>query len=359
MRFNEFKQALEGIPPRTLALRLVELEDAGVLERRVLPDTRPPRVEYQLTPVGRRLGALVDAMRALRGARLSRKRHHSSMNGDAFLERLAEAFDDFPRSELPRDVRFAEILEAVPGLARANNLALLNAAASCLDAGECYVEVGTYHGTSLIAAMVDRRRRRLRARQLVARRRQPGTARGEPGALRPGGPSDPDRGRRIRDAPLRRARGPSRRRLLLRQRSRVRAAARRDAASSSRISSTRARDRRRHRLGAGRACGRRLSRRPAARDRDSRHRRQGSRPPGVVGGHACPPLVDDQLVDAPNRADAEPRPGYATGESAAISRCCASRPSACVSIWRTRSRVMPMRAADLLERLRLLLASSP
>jgi DNA-binding HxlR family transcriptional regulator len=64
VRFNEFKQALEGIPPRTLALRLLELVDAGVLERRVLPDTRPPRVEYQLTQAGRRLGALVEAMRA-------------------------------------------------------------------------------------------------------------------------------------------------------------------------------------------------------------------------------------------------------------------------------------------------------
>jgi DNA-binding HxlR family transcriptional regulator len=64
VRWNEFKQALEGIPPRTLAQRLTELEEAGVLERRVLPDTRPPRVEYRLTPAGRRLGALVDAMRA-------------------------------------------------------------------------------------------------------------------------------------------------------------------------------------------------------------------------------------------------------------------------------------------------------
>jgi DNA-binding HxlR family transcriptional regulator len=64
VRWNEFKQALEGIPPRTLAQRLAELEEAGVLERRVLPDTRPPRVEYRLTPAGRRLGALVDAMRA-------------------------------------------------------------------------------------------------------------------------------------------------------------------------------------------------------------------------------------------------------------------------------------------------------
>ena len=64
VRFNEFKQALEGIPPRTLAQRLVELEDAGVLERRVATDTRPPRVEYRLTAAGRKLGALVDAMRA-------------------------------------------------------------------------------------------------------------------------------------------------------------------------------------------------------------------------------------------------------------------------------------------------------
>src|SRR5207248_3468275 len=38
VRFNEFRQTLEGIPPRTLAARLNELEQAGVLrseERRV------------------------------------------------------------------------------------------------------------------------------------------------------------------------------------------------------------------------------------------------------------------------------------------------------------------------------------
>jgi DNA-binding HxlR family transcriptional regulator len=62
VRFNEFKQTLETIPPRTLAARLVELEEAGILERRVL-DTRPPRVEYTLTDAGRRLGAIVEAMR--------------------------------------------------------------------------------------------------------------------------------------------------------------------------------------------------------------------------------------------------------------------------------------------------------
>ena len=66
VRFNELTQALEGIPPRTLAARLLELEDAGVLERRVL-DTRPPRVEYRLTVAGRKLGTLVQAMRVYAG----------------------------------------------------------------------------------------------------------------------------------------------------------------------------------------------------------------------------------------------------------------------------------------------------
>jgi DNA-binding HxlR family transcriptional regulator len=63
VRFNEFKQTLEGIPPRTLAARLTELEEAGVLERHVL-DSRPPRVEYRLTEAGRRLRFVVEALTA-------------------------------------------------------------------------------------------------------------------------------------------------------------------------------------------------------------------------------------------------------------------------------------------------------
>ena len=70
-RFNEFKQAVGEIPPRTLAQRLVELEEAGVLERRVI-DARPPRVEYTLTPEGLRLQAVVDAL--VRFAGLSQTR---------------------------------------------------------------------------------------------------------------------------------------------------------------------------------------------------------------------------------------------------------------------------------------------
>ena len=61
MRFNEFLQALGTIPPATLAARLGDLERAGVLERAVL-DSRPPRVEYRLTPRGRELETLVNAL---------------------------------------------------------------------------------------------------------------------------------------------------------------------------------------------------------------------------------------------------------------------------------------------------------
>jgi len=62
-RFNEFKQAVGEIPPRTLAQRLLELEQAGLLARVVI-DARPPRVEYRLTDEGQRLRSVLDALSA-------------------------------------------------------------------------------------------------------------------------------------------------------------------------------------------------------------------------------------------------------------------------------------------------------
>lgn len=62
VRFNEFRQVLVGIPPRTLAARLDELEQEGILARHVVP-ARPPYVEYRLTERGARLGTVVDALR--------------------------------------------------------------------------------------------------------------------------------------------------------------------------------------------------------------------------------------------------------------------------------------------------------
>jgi DNA-binding HxlR family transcriptional regulator len=63
LRFNEFADAIAGISPRMLSERLRDLESAGLVERTVLP-TSPPTVEYRLTPRGRRLGPVIEAMRA-------------------------------------------------------------------------------------------------------------------------------------------------------------------------------------------------------------------------------------------------------------------------------------------------------
>ncbi len=63
MRFNEFAGAVSGISPRMLSGRLRDLEAAGLVERTVIPSS-PPTVEYRLTPRGRRLAPLIDAMRA-------------------------------------------------------------------------------------------------------------------------------------------------------------------------------------------------------------------------------------------------------------------------------------------------------
>ncbi len=64
-RFNEFKEACGGrIPPRTLTDRLRDLEEAGVLKKRVVPAS-PPYYEYRLTERGRRLAPVIEAIAAL------------------------------------------------------------------------------------------------------------------------------------------------------------------------------------------------------------------------------------------------------------------------------------------------------
>jgi len=62
VRFNDFLASCGRIPPGTLATRLAELEEAGLLERRVVADSRPPRVEYLLTPRGAELRSVLTAL---------------------------------------------------------------------------------------------------------------------------------------------------------------------------------------------------------------------------------------------------------------------------------------------------------
>jgi DNA-binding HxlR family transcriptional regulator len=53
-RFSELRRMIEGISQRMLTLTLKGLERDGLLTRTVYP-TIPPRVEYQLTNLGRSL----------------------------------------------------------------------------------------------------------------------------------------------------------------------------------------------------------------------------------------------------------------------------------------------------------------
>lgn len=54
LRFTEVKRAIPGISQRMLTLTLKGLEKDGLLTRTVFP-TIPPRVDYELTPLGHTL----------------------------------------------------------------------------------------------------------------------------------------------------------------------------------------------------------------------------------------------------------------------------------------------------------------
>ncbi len=53
-RFSQLQRSLQGISPKTLSLRLHELENNGVISKTVYPEV-PPRVEYSITNKGSNL----------------------------------------------------------------------------------------------------------------------------------------------------------------------------------------------------------------------------------------------------------------------------------------------------------------
>jgi len=61
MRFNELRHAIGGISQRMLTLTLRNLERDGLVTRTVYPEI-PPRVEYELTELGRTLTGPLDAL---------------------------------------------------------------------------------------------------------------------------------------------------------------------------------------------------------------------------------------------------------------------------------------------------------
>ena len=61
-RTHEFLEALPGISTKTLMMRLRELEEYGLVERRVFAEI-PPRVEYSLTQKGREIQPVMTALK--------------------------------------------------------------------------------------------------------------------------------------------------------------------------------------------------------------------------------------------------------------------------------------------------------
>jgi len=60
-RYAVLRDAIPDITDRMLTERLQELEQEGIVQRTVLPES-PVRVEYSLTPKGRALASAVDAI---------------------------------------------------------------------------------------------------------------------------------------------------------------------------------------------------------------------------------------------------------------------------------------------------------
>ena len=61
VRFNELKKYIKTISYKTLSATLKELEADGLVHRQEYPQI-PPKVEYSLTPRGRSLIPILDAM---------------------------------------------------------------------------------------------------------------------------------------------------------------------------------------------------------------------------------------------------------------------------------------------------------
>ncbi|HKC94707.1 MAG TPA: helix-turn-helix domain-containing protein [Nitrospira sp.] len=60
-RFSDLQRAIPGITQKVLTHQLRDMEKSGLLKRTVYAEV-PPKVEYQITPLGLTLKPVVDAM---------------------------------------------------------------------------------------------------------------------------------------------------------------------------------------------------------------------------------------------------------------------------------------------------------
>ena len=85
-RYSEIHRALTPITHKMLAQQLRDLENDGVLLRKVYPQV-PPKVEYSLSALGKELVPLMGAMK-LWGERVLRHRENKSPAASGKIEKI-------------------------------------------------------------------------------------------------------------------------------------------------------------------------------------------------------------------------------------------------------------------------------
>lgn len=63
LRFSEIRRHIVAVSPRMLTAQLRELEDDGLVMRKVYAQV-PPKVEYSLSPLGRSMTPILSALKA-------------------------------------------------------------------------------------------------------------------------------------------------------------------------------------------------------------------------------------------------------------------------------------------------------
>ncbi|GAA1216199.1 winged helix-turn-helix transcriptional regulator [Prauserella alba] len=83
-RFNELRRAIPAVTQKSLTATLRRLERNGMVEREIV-STRPVGVEYRMTPLGKTLQGLIDALLEWSATRLPE------------VNRARDRFDDAER----------------------------------------------------------------------------------------------------------------------------------------------------------------------------------------------------------------------------------------------------------------------
>jgi DNA-binding HxlR family transcriptional regulator len=85
LRFGEIRKQIANVTPRMLTNQLRELEEDGLVERKVYAQV-PPKVEYSLSPLGRTMEPILLALKGWGDANLSlygKPKHGSPVEGVA------------------------------------------------------------------------------------------------------------------------------------------------------------------------------------------------------------------------------------------------------------------------------------